>query len=438
MDLIRLTTNDPGTIGGDPDIATWSIDSIIQKWTSLIWTERYTEAGDFTLKTSNIEETREALPLRSFVSLLDSTETMIVEKQEISYDAFGVPEMTVTGRSVESFFENRVLDGDYRSWDSTAGPAPIEYNSKGKLLSDGTAAEPEASWEMLRRYRDDQAAALIIWNTVVDNSQILTGVGGRNWDNSIKKLMGNSRDLLVNTIVSTTGSFSGSAQDQALSLGPLYQQLIDILTGGKLGIRTMRPVPGVGNVRVISFDNNAAEVRTIKANPQKLRFDIYQGNDKRDSVILSHANGDLLNPRYVFTDEGYANIAAVDSDSWGRIDVNRDGDNQSRLASGFDRRVVYEKFDTPKNGRKTAEYQRMINRRGRAILAQSKKPAVFDGQVDVETGSRYKFGPSGDYYLGDLVTVRGRYGVNQTMRISEYVRTHDDTGESAYPTLALP
>lgn len=63
---------------------------------------------------------------------------------------------------------------------------------------------------------------------------------------------------------------------------------------------------------------------------------------------------------------------------------------------------------------------------------QVQQKVVFDGQVP---GEILKFGR--DYKLGDIVAVEGNFtGGKQTKMISEYIRSSDGTGARGYPTLA--
>jgi hypothetical protein len=42
-----------------------------------------------------------------------------------------------------------------------------------------------------------------------------------------------------------------------------------------------------------------------------------------------------------------------------------------------------------------------------------------------------------DYTLGDIIEVQGNSGVVQTSRVTEYIRAQDNSGEKAFPTVAM-
>jgi hypothetical protein len=73
----------------------------------------------------------------------------------------------------------------------------------------------------------------------------------------------------------------------------------------------------------------------------------------------------------------------------------------------------------------------LLNSRARDGLAANEFVKAVDGEI-VPT-SQFKYGV--DYNLGDIIEVQGNMGVIQSSRITEYIRSHDLTGEKAYPTV---
>lgn len=79
----------------------------IQNFESLSWTERYQLAGDFQIIVENEISILEKLPLGSLISHSDTKEVMIVENHEVGRDKNKVLKIKLTGRSFETFAENR-------------------------------------------------------------------------------------------------------------------------------------------------------------------------------------------------------------------------------------------------------------------------------------------------------------------------------------------
>jgi hypothetical protein len=66
-------------------------------------------------------------------------------------------------------------------------------------------------------------------------------------------------------------------------------------------------------------------------------------------------------------------------------------------------------------------------------LAEASETAIFDGNINPDLNP-YKFNI--DYGLGDIVRLAGDYGLDESARVTEYIRSEDATGQKAYPTLS--
>ena len=99
------------------------IFAIEEKYSSLVWTERYQEAGDFELeiplKVANIMN----YAVGNYISLDDSPDSMIIESREID-DSVKEPIFRVKGRSVSSLLDRRVNAS--RLFDLFAGAVKYE------------------------------------------------------------------------------------------------------------------------------------------------------------------------------------------------------------------------------------------------------------------------------------------------------------------------
>jgi hypothetical protein len=80
---------------------------LVERYASLLWTERYFKAGDFQLVTTDVERMLKLLPLESCVTIRESTVPMLVEVHKITKSITGAPVLTVTGRSFETVLERR-------------------------------------------------------------------------------------------------------------------------------------------------------------------------------------------------------------------------------------------------------------------------------------------------------------------------------------------
>lgn len=85
--------------------------SIVDTYESLIWTDRYYKYGDFELYVAMREGILDFIKLDYYLQNRDSDHVMIVEKLLISSDVEDGNHITITGRSLESILDRRIIWG---------------------------------------------------------------------------------------------------------------------------------------------------------------------------------------------------------------------------------------------------------------------------------------------------------------------------------------
>lgn len=92
---------------------------IVSEFNSLIWTDRYWECGDFQLETIYTLDAMRSIKIGQYVSLGDSSNLMVIESINISYDPADKTSQLLTykGRSLESILDRRIIWG---KWGSTS------------------------------------------------------------------------------------------------------------------------------------------------------------------------------------------------------------------------------------------------------------------------------------------------------------------------------
>lgn len=85
--------------------------AIVDTYTSIIWTDRYQECGDFEAYTAVTEQMLNVFREEYYVQNRDSEHTMIVEGIRIKSDSEEGSHLTITGRSLESILERRIIWG---------------------------------------------------------------------------------------------------------------------------------------------------------------------------------------------------------------------------------------------------------------------------------------------------------------------------------------
>ena len=82
---------------------------LIDQFDSFIWTDRYNEAGDFEIYTAVTTELLDLLRADRYLWWSESEHTMIIEQITIDTDEESGNMLTITGRSLESILDRRVI-----------------------------------------------------------------------------------------------------------------------------------------------------------------------------------------------------------------------------------------------------------------------------------------------------------------------------------------
>jgi Siphovirus ReqiPepy6 Gp37-like protein len=179
----------------------------------------------------------------------------------------------------------------------------------------------------------------------------------------------------------------------------------------------------------------------------ELRHSTYEGrNLGRDqstypTVIFEPALDNLAGSKELRSIAGYKNVAYSYSPSLNPtiFGTNFTGvayaDGSASASIDFARRVLMVFADdiTTDQVGSAGVLQALLNQRAADALANNNYVRLADGEIVPQVG--YSYGV--DYYLGDIIELKGNSGIYQKARITEYIRAQDETGYSAYPTLSL-
>lgn len=334
---------------------------LIEGWESLIWTERFSDMGDFELHSPDITKHWPLLPEGSLVCINESNEIMHIDSREI--DKSGeTPTLKITGRTFESILERRAIRNNNTTPSSvTRNDATIvTYHINKSLCTPDVAADnvPNVSC---------RTASLN--QTLTDDT----------WKNK--------------------------------ELTDLYSWVKKTLDGEDLGLKNERP-------------KNPGDV---------LWMTVYDGADRStgtNAVVFDASAGHVLSPSYLWSNKDYRNVAYVMAPIGFAVVY---GKGVSSSISGFNRRVLpvdANDIDEATAGTVAAT----LARRGKRELAKHKRQATFDGELAPNTP--YKYGTH--YFLGDKVSFKGKYGIQNDVLVTEYIRAWSSTeAYKAYPTLAI-
>ena len=192
--------------------------------------------------------------------------------------------------------------------------------------------------------------------------------------------------------------------------GELESVINDLLTSYNVGLRSHRPA---GNERY-------EDISTVV---------VHQGENRAlgesDSpVVFDTTSGDLTDESYIDSTADYKNLV------YQVVYDNSDESSSSRLYPGYfvpglATKVVFDSTDWDEwADEKLSQRRELYNRKRRQTL--------FQGTVKLPPGVTY----GTNLNIGDLVTVKGAFGFQDKMRLTEFTRIEDAEGDRSYPTLA--
>ena len=170
----------------------------------------------------------------------------------------------------------------------------------------------------------------------------------------------------------------------------------------------------------------------------RLVFVVYSGTDRsyeqteRPYVVFSDEFENLYNTDYQLFTEEYANTTLIGGEGEG---LERAYATVNNELSGLDR---YETFTDARdissnkgseNEIDSATYLKMIEERGRENLATRAYTEGFSGEVLSDVA--FKYGE--DFFLGDIVTVINKYGIQKNVRVLSAIESEDESGVKLLP-----
>lgn len=369
MDLFRFTNPTAPTL--------MERGELLNGFTSKMWIERYSEAGEFTLVAPVSSGMKEKLPIGSFISHTNTPEIMIVENQEIKDDSGKEPVITITGRGFETFLENRIIGSNIT--------VPAVFKIGDYPLTNG--------------YTWQQITALIRFH--IDATYLIDD------DNALPY-------VVVNTISTPAGAFS--TRNRKIKRDTLYKSVLDLLAIDDLGIKVVRP-----------------GTRWVLPNrTQNVVLGLHVGVDRTQEVAFSYESGEVINANYLWSNKQFKNAAFI-SGTWIQTSVKTPDKGINRRWLYVDATEIDEEFDTlPAGGAGLDPYIQAMQQKGLEALMSYNDIALINADVS-KSGIKSKYRV--DFDVGDYITVHGDYNESSIMRVTEYVEIEDENGESGYPTL---
>lgn len=418
---------------------------LIENYDSLIWSERYSTAGDFELVSYDVQNALKLLPLESYVAIRESTVPMLVEVHKISKPKNQPASVTITGRSFESVLERRASSFGM----PTTGPLQLWAPSYTK--------QSDAAYYAIRAMIGDTSArsiggvtvlpAILPQNSLLDvipeiNLPIPVDYaypGAAAWSNATAYAVGaqvSYTGVIWKAVTANTNVAPTTSTPQWLSMGApvpieikpgnLYSVVMELLQASHRGMRAIRPVPGSGKLTVDLEIYNGANLTGEGSTGDPTKVVVFDARfDQIDSATYLLSYSGMTNIAYV-----YGGGPATGTDLNSIVRKNTAGTEVTGLARRV--MVIDEQSDT------TLSTDAARTSRGLVELYKNNSIAIFDGETSERIGALFnKPVAQGGYGLGDIVKLNGEYGLTRNVRIVEFIRTSDNTGTRAYPTFQV-
>lgn len=450
------------------DNNTRKIFGLEEGYSSLVWTERYQEAGDFVLEIPlNVAKLDWYIP-GNYITLDDSEESMIIEARTID-DDYEEPLLKVTGRSLSSLLNRRVNasrcvelqavseyyngvitysgsansilnsiiedelhnpilnkwnffhKGDGSAFDEIDRQIPTENLVEGFLEPPGSlTAGPNPRWHQYNeiRYKPVNASYRTL-NEINFVSNIPENV---TIDSTFTKVM-TIYDLFVKLSLNNYFGFKSYFNDNDEIVVEAYQGVDRSPENGSLSPVIFNPI--MDNVTRLNYFEDYSEYKTT-------------GFVYTDSYLNYYPKtGDKT------IDSGYAwvkdnslsglNRYCVELDASGEVSFSSLQDNPDLEAVGLEdssdgSETGDEELVTYADWRKyyNACVEKLSNV-GNALFDEGEYKIVRTSEGEVDPLVRYRYGE--DYFMGDKVNISDERGnIYMTAYIDEVVRSYDENG----------
>lgn len=329
---------------------------VIDFASSIIWTKRYYEAGDFEVYAQCTKKAIDLLQEGFYLVREDCDMVGIIENISITTDAENGNWITAIGRDAKSILARRVV------WNQT--------NLNGNVASKIVA--------------------------LVNENIISPGIANRKISN-----------------------FTATAPSMSVFTDTFKKQITgDNLYDAILGI-----------CREYFYGFKVTLANGI------FNFELYKGTDRsinqtiNPHVVFSPEYDNFLGSEYSLATEDFRNVALIAGEGEGSARITQ----EVGTAAGLDRREIYiDSRNTSSNdGEITeSEYANLLIAEGQEALAETVKTKTFSGSIDNTRTYTY----NADYFLGDIITVRNEYGMEEDVRIVEVVECLDENGLTITPS----
>lgn len=355
------------------------LKDIVDNYRSLIWTERFNSCGDFELDALydpdlyRLLVSANGLTKNYYAGIRDSDVFMLIEDVTLTTDYEDGDKMTVTGRSLESILDRRIV------YDQMTLTGSLQNGIKSILMANA-----------------------------ISPSNVSRTIPG------------------LSFITSTDSDITSLTINTQYYGDNVYNVIEELCQANKIGFRVRRVSNGY------TFELYKGVNRT--ASQSLVPYVIF--SPAYDNLINSnyHESSQLVKTVAIVASE--YETTSGETTITQRVVIEQQADSSSS-PTGLDRRELFvdgssvnQRKDDDSGDLTLAQYKAALQGKGKEELNDYTYTKEFDAEV--ESALQFKYGV--DYFIGDLVEIENEYGISSQARVTEFIRSNDTNGYSEYPT----
>lgn len=365
---------------------------IIEDYSSLVWTDRYDEAGDFEIVCPYSKEQQDDgwYEIGNFVVINVSEYAMIVENVEYSYDIESGATVTLSGASLEKILARRVgwVDMDFVSEES-----PVDVVKT--LLISSFGLDPNEDHDENPRY---------LPSFYINNDSLTQVKAALSTEYA-------EEDLAIQ------GNYVGKS---------IYEAVTELCKSYGFGFS-------------IKFDKNRNFIFSLMYGEDRSQTD---RNTQNTYVVYAFTYDNLSSTTFNKNSEEDKNVALIGGEGEGidRVFTSIYSSNTDNPPAGLDRKETFvdasgvsSKVEDAQGNTQYLEEEKYLD----LLVAEGKdqlSSATQKTEVTTELGSPDIFVYGVDYFLGDIIQVIDAFGNSARLRVSEMCYSDDSSGYSMHPT----
>jgi hypothetical protein len=367
---------------------------VVDKYESFVWAERFALKGDFQLVIQATPANRNRFVEDTMLMIDNSDRIMRVKTVEDKTDEEKGALLTVKGFELSSILEERVMA-------LINGAAP--HVGMLRAVSYFSAVTPRHLIDLFVNIICYPPAALNAGDTI----PFLQNIG------SASLYPASNRPEPAPT---------GITWEQKIA--SLYSAITDVCKAYDLGFRLYKDP----NASKLYFE---AYVGCDRTTAQAMYSPVVFSSDMSNLVSTTQYSDNTTHFNVVMALYEYPNPTTGESPTTLTISSTVSDPQLAFSSGGFDQKTKYISITQLPDGMALVDVPAYLQQLAKEELTRSRPTNVYDGEVDQH--SQFVYGR--DYYLGDLVEVRGDDGGGAFMRVEEQIFKYDANGFASYPSL---